>query len=360
MRWEDEIYVRWYKRNTPEWSIMRWTSRGLFGLIMREVDRAGILELGKVGLKAVAVAVRAPWEEIEAPLAELLADGCIVHHAEARLLVIPNFIAAQEANASDKARQRTSRERARDLARAKSHGVTIGSPPVTSSRDEASRNVTGRHEVPPNGHAKLNREEEDQNSKPTPPNLTGSKGGRTHPSSDDTSPEAQRAEPATLEAPKAEHPEALTIRIFEELFRKRYKRDFQHTSFGHPKSDEWSFIRIAKLAATKPDPERWLRHVWREYLRDDDRFLAKQAHAPRFLEGQLNKYGDPKKPKPAAPAPKVEPEPVVTRPFVPLQPVSERGPVKVPSTEAELRAKAERDKQRLAEAERLAAGEVSK
>lgn len=124
MRWEDEPYIRFYKRNTPEWCLMSWQARGLFGLIMRELDRAGIIEVGKLGLKAVAVAIRAPWAEIEGPLGELLEDGCIVHREDLRIVCSPNFIEAQEAASSDKARQKLSRERARDLARAKSLGVT--------------------------------------------------------------------------------------------------------------------------------------------------------------------------------------------------------------------------------------------
>jgi len=350
MRWEDEQYVRWYKRNTPEWSVMRWTSRGLFGLIMREVDRAGLLELGKIGLKAVAVAVRAPWDEIEAPLAELLADGCIVHREDLRVLVIPNFVAAQEANASDKARQRASRERARDLARAVSHGVTVAAQAVTPLRDAPSHGVTGSNADAVNGHPKPNSADPSELSSTN--KQTGA--GRARVKSDDTSPEAQRAEPSTLTEPAArpaEHPEALTIRIFEELFLKRYKRDFQHTSFGHPKSDEYAFIRISKLAAAEPDPERWLRHMWREYLRDEDRFLLKNAHAPRFFEAQLNKYGKPKKPKPAVEASSAPSTPAPSRPFVPL-PIVNTPELRGASTPEELAAKARADKERLAALEK--------
>ena len=57
MRWEDERYVRFYTRDTPEFLAMSWLARALFGLIMRKVDRAGILVVGRLGLKGVAVAV---------------------------------------------------------------------------------------------------------------------------------------------------------------------------------------------------------------------------------------------------------------------------------------------------------------
>jgi hypothetical protein len=142
MRWEDEPYIRFYKRNTPEWCVLSWKARGLLGLLLREVDRAGLLELGKLGLKAVAVAVRAPWDEIEAPLAELLTDGMVGFREDLRVLVIRNFVDAQEAPQSDRARKRLERERARDLARAKSLNVTAPSENVT----RPSENVTERHD----------------------------------------------------------------------------------------------------------------------------------------------------------------------------------------------------------------------
>jgi hypothetical protein len=154
MRWQDERYVRFYTRNTPEWCVLSWQARALFGLILREVDRAGILPVGKLGLRAVAVAVRAPWEEIEKPLMEILADGMAVHREELQLLVVPNFVEAQEASQSDKARKRTERERARDLANAKSLSVTSPSQTVTepsgngASRDEMSHAVTSSHSEP--------------------------------------------------------------------------------------------------------------------------------------------------------------------------------------------------------------------
>lgn len=154
MRWQDERYVRFYTRNTPEWCVLDWKARALFGLILREVDRAGILELGKLGLRAVAVAVRAPWEEIEKPLLDILADGMAVHRDDLRLLVVPNFIDAQEAPQSDKARKRAERERARDLAKAKSLTVTAPSGIVTlpsgivTDSHTPSREVTSGHSVP--------------------------------------------------------------------------------------------------------------------------------------------------------------------------------------------------------------------
>lgn len=135
MRWEDERYVRFYTRNTIEWLSMSWQARGLFGLLLREVDRAGILPLGKVGIPGLAVVLRAEWADLEGPIHELLTDGCVQLVGDQ--LVIPNFIEAQEAAQSDAARQKAKRERDRDLARAgvmkRDAGVTKRDSNVTSS-----------------------------------------------------------------------------------------------------------------------------------------------------------------------------------------------------------------------------------
>jgi hypothetical protein len=112
MRWEDERYVRLYTRDTPEFLALSWHARGLFSLILRKVDRAGVLALGRLKLRGVAVAIGAPAAEIDPYLAELLADGCIVFDEERAALWLPNFLAAQEAPQSDRARAKASRERA--------------------------------------------------------------------------------------------------------------------------------------------------------------------------------------------------------------------------------------------------------
>lgn len=326
MRWEDESYIRWYRRNTPEWCLMSWQARGLFGLILREVDRAGILELGKLGLKAVAVAVRAPWDEIEKPLVDLIEDGCLVHRNDLRIVLVPNFIAAQEANASDKARQRASRERARDLARALSLDVLGASQNGVSSSPSVTKS-----------HPHLIRSDPNQ-SHPNP------NGGRSGVKADQTSPEAQRPDPP--DAPKSEPAFDMAQRLYTEFYSKRYGVDFMLTSFGHKGSDEWAFVNVARLAESKGETERWLRHWMRSYLRDDEKWLVDNRHPPRQLEKRINKYGEPKKAKPPL-EPKVEP-PTLTRPVTILQPVNEPEPERKPSTPAELAEKSRAAKLALA------------
>lgn len=144
MRWEDERYVRFYTRDTPEWLALSWQARGLFGLIIRAVDRAGVMPVGKLGLKGVAVAVRAPWADVEGPLGELLEDGCVVYDAALSKVLVPNYIEAQEASQSDAARKRASRERARACFGGSSN-ASESARVVTNCDDIESRIVTESH-----------------------------------------------------------------------------------------------------------------------------------------------------------------------------------------------------------------------
>jgi hypothetical protein len=130
MRWEDERYVRVYTRDTTDWVALGWEAQSLFLLTMRKVDRAGILDLGRSGVRGLAALVTMPLEVVERALPVLTADGCVVLNGQT--LVIPNFIEAQEAKQSDAQRKRESRATARDLAAA-----------CVTNRDPPSRTVTG-------------------------------------------------------------------------------------------------------------------------------------------------------------------------------------------------------------------------
>lgn len=137
MRWEDERYVRVYTRDTVDWQGLSFDAQALFILLLRKVDRAGLLDLGKPGKRGVAVAIghAREWARLEPALEELLTDGCVRLVDDGRRMLVPNFLAAQEAKASDKSRQQKSRETARDVAAA---GHII-------SRDESSHGVTDSH-----------------------------------------------------------------------------------------------------------------------------------------------------------------------------------------------------------------------
>ena len=158
MRWEDERFVKVYTRDTPEWCVLSWEARGVFLLLIRAVDRAGIVPLGPAGAKGLAALLRVPVDVIVRVLAELAEDGCLLLYPDR--VVVPNFCAAQEARQSDKARARTARERARASSllpdggeeEDKSQNVTPPSQNVTRE----SRGVTPpSHAVTPRHTASL-------------------------------------------------------------------------------------------------------------------------------------------------------------------------------------------------------------
>lgn len=116
MDWSNERYVRAYVRDTVAWLALPWQGRALFWEVLRKVDRAGVLDLGKHDVRGLADLVRMPVDVVEGALAALLSDGCVERHGDA--LVVPRFIEAQEAIMGEAARQRESRCSRRDRLRA--------------------------------------------------------------------------------------------------------------------------------------------------------------------------------------------------------------------------------------------------
>lgn len=110
MNFEDERWIKLYTRDAPEFLAMTWQARGLFTLIMRKLDRAGFLACGRLGKRGVAVAIGAPWVEVQEFLEELLDDGCVAFDPSTGMLSVPNFTLAQDSRSSGKARQKASRE----------------------------------------------------------------------------------------------------------------------------------------------------------------------------------------------------------------------------------------------------------
>jgi uncharacterized phage protein (TIGR02220 family) len=125
MDWCNERYVRLYTRNTPEWLCMEWQGRALWPLLLREVDRSGVLAT-KLGARGIAQAVGLPIEVVEVGIRELMADGCLIQHQLG--YVVPNFVEAQESAQSDAQRKRESRLRRRMVTNgdSESHNVTNG------------------------------------------------------------------------------------------------------------------------------------------------------------------------------------------------------------------------------------------
>ena len=151
MRWQDENFVRLFKRTTPDWSLVPGPARSLFYSILREVDRAGILPMRK-GLPAIAHAIGWPQALFDEYFPDLLDDGCVL--IEGSNLVIPNFLDAQEVSMSDKLRKEAQRERdqIKALGKESHNSVTSGhakSRAVTNGHSETRQDKTRQEEDPP-------------------------------------------------------------------------------------------------------------------------------------------------------------------------------------------------------------------
>ena len=109
MNWSDERYIRAYTRDTLEWQALSWQSKAIWFLLLRRMDRAGVLQVrpGPNRVEMLAKAIGIPLDVVKTGLVGLLADGCLV---ESDLgFTAPNFLEAQECEASDAQRQRESR-----------------------------------------------------------------------------------------------------------------------------------------------------------------------------------------------------------------------------------------------------------
>jgi hypothetical protein len=135
MNWADERYIRVYTRDTGDLLVMGWEGRAVLWELMRKLDRAGVLDLGS-DLEVLPELLRMPHDVCMTGFERLRSRGVV--QVNGKFIVMPNFLAAQEAKQSDKQRQEESRAKRRDLAHAKDAGVTI--------RDGVSQNVTDGHE----------------------------------------------------------------------------------------------------------------------------------------------------------------------------------------------------------------------
>jgi hypothetical protein len=159
MRWEDERYVKVYVRDTPEFLAMSWQARCLLHELVRKVDRAGILKVGKLGMEGIALALRAPLAEIESPIRELLEEKRLEWNKDQGTFLIPNHIEAQTTPQTDASRKRRERHFAQP------RNGTSSDPPT-----EVSRAVTRGHIASPVD--RIDRIEEPDESRLTRARLT--------------------------------------------------------------------------------------------------------------------------------------------------------------------------------------------
>lgn len=111
MRWEDERYCRLYTRDTATWTLLPWQSRCLLPLLIRKMDRAGVIEV-LAGEEAAALSsmLGVPADVVETGLAGLIGRKVVLLDGDR--LLMPNFLEAQECSQSDKLRKQISREKA--------------------------------------------------------------------------------------------------------------------------------------------------------------------------------------------------------------------------------------------------------
>lgn len=150
MDWTDERWVKLYTRDTTDWLALSWQAQGLFVLILRKVNRAGVIDLGRAGKRGLAAHIGggSAWASLEPHLDELLADGCVTFDGIA--LRVPNFVTAQTSIQSDKARKRAERERATDLGRDEQENEEPKRD--VTKRDGESQDVTGSRIDVTRGH----------------------------------------------------------------------------------------------------------------------------------------------------------------------------------------------------------------
>jgi hypothetical protein len=134
LNFADERYVRLYTRDTPTWLALSFDGQAVMCLLLRKVDRAGVVDLGTRGRDAIPLLFghRAEKARILAALGELEAEGVVV--IEGDRLLMPKFMEAQEVRQSDAQRKREERARNRELGR------------DVTKRDGGSQNVTESHQ----------------------------------------------------------------------------------------------------------------------------------------------------------------------------------------------------------------------
>lgn len=206
LRWDDEPWVKQFQNSSVEWKALPLQVRALGQLLWGEVDRAGILPLGRLEA-ARAVAVRlgdagaADW--IRPQLAQLVDAGwCTITDG---VLAIPHFLAAQEARQSDKARAK----RHRDLQRAMGKPVgprnapqepPAAGAPASHEEEEPGATVTGRDPSVTTRSDQLDQEKDP--SRASAPAGAGARGRtRTEQQPGQPRPKPVKPQPVDLTAP---------------------------------------------------------------------------------------------------------------------------------------------------------------
>lgn len=135
MNFEDEPYVRLYVRDTKTWLRLEFEGQCVLMFLLRKLDKAGVLDGMDELVSDVALVTRVPEAIVAIGMPRLLRWG--VFQLVGNRLIMPNYLQAQNAIRTDKARQRDMREKRLAQARL----VTPRDGAVTL-RDETSREPT--------------------------------------------------------------------------------------------------------------------------------------------------------------------------------------------------------------------------
>src|SRR5688572_18187943 len=102
MNWSDERYVRLFTRDTLNWKRMGWQARCVLVMLMRRVDRSGVLELGD-GWKVedLAEVLDLPAHVCVSGYKKLKATGTVTASGFPPGIALPNFLEAQETRQTD-------------------------------------------------------------------------------------------------------------------------------------------------------------------------------------------------------------------------------------------------------------------
>lgn len=146
MDFANESYVRVYTRDTMTWKRLNWQARCVWSLLLRKLDRAGVLDLeGLQPDEAVTLATELPPEVVDEGLPRLFERGIL--EARGGFLIAPRFLEAQECIKSDALRAREYRDRRRSQVMAEpSQAVTTESQIVTAPSREIT-GVTSHHAI---------------------------------------------------------------------------------------------------------------------------------------------------------------------------------------------------------------------
>lgn len=135
MDFSDESYVRLYVRDTKTWLRLGFEGQCCLMFILRKLDKAGVLDGMDELTSDVALVTGVPESIVEIGMPRLLRWEVFQHVGNR--LVMPNYLKAQNAIRTDKARQRDLREKRSSEARL----VTLRDGAITL-RDESSREPT--------------------------------------------------------------------------------------------------------------------------------------------------------------------------------------------------------------------------